>query len=217
MRKILITAGPTREAIDPVRFLSNRSTGRMGFALATAAIAQGHHCTIITGPVALATPFGVDRIDVVSASEMFAAVRDSISSIDIAIFSAAVADYTPAEVFPHKLKKQDGDFLLKLVRTRDILGCVRSEFRFSGTLVGFAAETENVEENALSKLARKGCDFIVANDVSQPGIGFGSEENQVILFQKRGTKYAYPVMNKLKLAGELIRRFTDAFETNQGI
>jgi phosphopantothenoylcysteine decarboxylase/phosphopantothenate--cysteine ligase len=201
----LITAGPTREALDPVRYLSNRSSGRMGFALASAAVSAGHAVTLIAGPVALATPPGVERVDVISAQEMHDAVRQQLPAADAAIFSAAVADYRPVQVEPQKIKKSANTLTLTLERTPDILGSVRSGFGWRGVLVGFAAETENVLANARAKLERKGCDLMVANDVSQPGIGFDAAENEVTLITAGGEE-TLPRMSKEALAEVIIAR-----------
>ena len=178
---ILITAGPTREAVDPVRYLTNRSSGKMGYALAEAAQKRGHRVILISGPTMIDVPDGIDFIPIESAADMHQAVAHWIQKADIAIFAAAVADYRPANIATQKIKKTGETMTLELVRTPDILGSARSEFNFTGTLVGFAAETEKVEENALGKLERKGCDLIVANDVSRKDIGFDSSENEITL------------------------------------
>lgn len=179
--RFLITAGPTREAIDPVRYLTNRSTGRMGYALAGAARHEGHEVVLISGPTTLDVPEGVDFIPVESAQQMYEAVRDMLRRVDIAILCAAVADYRPAAVAQHKIKKTETTLTLTLERTPDILGSMRAEFGYKGVLVGFAAETQDMLTHAQDKLRRKGCDMIVANDVSRPGIGFGAAENEVTL------------------------------------
>ena len=179
--KFLITAGPTREAIDPVRYLTNRSSGRMGYALAGAARHEGHDVLLISGPTNLDVPAGVDFIQVESAQQMYEAVRDMCKGVDVAVLCAAVADYRPVVVAEQKIKKSGERLLLELERTPDILGSMRSEFGFEGRLIGFAAETQNIIDYARGKLLRKQCDFIVANDVSQPGIGFDSRENAVVL------------------------------------
>ena len=178
---LLVTAGPTREPLDPVRYLTNRSSGKMGYALASAGARLGHHVTLISGPVGLDVPINVDYVPVESAQEMFEAVRVHIAKADCAVFAAAVADYRPASFAEEKIKKTGEVMTLELVRNADILGSARSEFGFEGVLVGFAAETERVEENARGKLERKGCDLVVANDVSQRGIGFDSDHNEVLL------------------------------------
>lgn len=179
--KFLITAGPTREALDPVRYLTNRSTGRMGYALAGAARHEGHDVVLISGPTTLDVPEGVDFIQVETAQQMYDTVRDLLRGVDVAILCAAVADYRPVSVAEHKIKKSEGRLVLELERTPDILGSMRSEFGYKGVLVGFAAETQDLVAHAREKLLRKGCDMIVANDVSRPGIGFGSRENEVTL------------------------------------
>ncbi len=178
---ILITAGPTREPLDPVRFLTNRSSGKMGYALAAAAARFEHRVILVSGPTHLDVPAGVDFIPVETAAEMFEAVRRHLPHCDLAIFAAAVADYRPAHTGQQKLKKDAATLTLELVRNPDILASARTEFGFTGTLVGFAAETSNLESNARTKLVRKGCDLIVANDVSRPDIGFDSDHNEVLL------------------------------------
>jgi len=201
----LITAGPTREALDPVRYLSNRSSGRMGFALAAAAVEAGHEVTLISGPVSLGTPAGVERVDVVSAQEMYEAVRRHLPRTEAAIFSAAVADYRPVRVEARKIKKSSESLTLTLERTPDILGSVRGVLGWRGVLTGFAAETENLVANARAKLERKGCDLIVANDVSRPGIGFDAAENEVTLLW-RGGEETLPRMSKEALARVIVNR-----------
>jgi len=178
---ILITAGPTREAIDPVRFLSNKSSGKMGYALAEAAAEAGHRVILISGPTQLDIPDRVDYIPVESAAEMYGAVEHWIKNAEVAIFAAAVADYRPANVPEQKIKKSSDIITLELVRNPDILGSARESFAYQGVLVGFAAETENLEDNAREKLTRKGCDLVVANDVSRKDIGFDTQENEVLL------------------------------------
>ncbi len=179
--KFLITAGPTREAIDPVRYLTNRSSGRMGYALAGAARHEGHEVLLISGPTTLDVPAGVDFIQVESAQQMYDAVGDMLKGVDVAILCAAVADYRPVACAEQKIKKNSERMVLELERTPDILGSMRTLFGFEGKLIGFAAETQNVVDYARGKLERKQCDFVVANDVSQPGIGFDSRENAVVL------------------------------------
>ncbi|MGB6222166.1 phosphopantothenoylcysteine decarboxylase [Haloferula sp.] len=178
---VLITAGPTREPLDPVRYLTNRSSGKMGYALASAFAEAGHQVLLISGPTKLDIPDGVDLIPVESAAEMFSAVEHHIGRMDTAVFAAAVADYRPASISEQKIKKHGDTLTLELVRNPDILGSARGKFSFTGVLVGFAAETENLETNAREKLHRKGCDLVIANDVSQPGIGFDSDRNQILL------------------------------------
>lgn len=179
--KFLITAGPTREALDPVRYLTNRSSGRMGYALAGAARHEGHEVLLISGPTTLDIPAGVDFVQVESAQQMYEAVRDLIGGVDVAILCAAVADYRPVTVAEQKIKKHADRLTIELERTPDILGSMRSTFGFTGKLIGFAAETQDVEAYAREKLHRKQCDMIVANDVSRSDIGFDSKENEVML------------------------------------
>lgn len=179
--KFLITAGPTREALDPVRYLTNRSSGRMGYALAGAARHEGHEVLLISGPTTLDIPAGVDFVQVESAQQMYEAVRDLIDGVDVAILCAAVADYRPVAVAGQKIKKQADRLVIELERTPDILGSMRSTFGFTGKLIGFAAETQDVEAYAREKLHRKQCDMIVANDVSRSDIGFDARENEVML------------------------------------
>lgn len=187
--KFLITAGPTREALDPARYITNRSSGRMGYALAGAAKHDGHEVILISGPTALDVPPGVDFIHVESAQEMYDAVRDMVKYADVAILCAAVADYRPVAYSEQKIKKVGERLIIELERTPDILGSMRDVFGFTGTLVGFAAETQDVEDYARGKLERKKCDFIVANDVSRADIGFDSRENEVALVFPDHTEY----------------------------
>jgi phosphopantothenoylcysteine synthetase/decarboxylase len=182
--KILITAGPTREAIDPVRFLTNRSSGKMGYAIADAAVHAGHQVLLVSGPTLLDVPAGVDFIPVESAAEMYEVVARYLPKMGAAFFAAAVADFTPAEISSQKIKKTGEKIILELVKTKDILGSARDPLGFKGFLVGFAAETENLETNARIKLEKKSCDLIVANDVSRSDIGFDSEENEALLIFK---------------------------------
>jgi phosphopantothenoylcysteine synthetase/decarboxylase len=202
--RLLITAGPTREPIDPVRFLSNRSSGRMGYALAEAACEAGHEVVLISGPVTIPAPADLQLVQVETAREMFDAVQIYLSGCDVAIFSAAVADYRPVHVVAQKLKKTSDKLTLELERTEDILASARAKLGFQGFLVGFAAETENLIAHAQDKLLRKGCDLIIANDVSQTGIGFDSLENEVTLCLPGGKTIALPRQSKTALARELI-------------
>ena len=179
--KVLITAGPTKEPIDPVRYLTNRSSGKMGYALAAAAAKRGHSVLLISGPTALEIPEGVDYMPIESASEMYQAVASQIGRHELAIFAAAVADYTPFKIAEQKLKKADEEMTITLKRTKDILCSAREVMGFEGTLVGFAAETEDHLENAREKCLKKGCDLIITNDVSRSDIGFDSSENEVTL------------------------------------
>ena len=202
--RVLVTAGPTREALDPVRYLTNRSSGKMGYAMADAFARAGHQVLLVSGPTVQEVPEGIDFLPVESALEMFEAVKRHIGRMDAAVFAAAVADYRPVVVANQKIKKTGETLTLELVRTPDILGSVRSEFGFTGTLVGFAAETENLLENARTKLAQKGCDLVIANDVSKPGIGFDSDRNEVILVFPAHIE-ALPEDEKHHLAPAIVR------------
>ena len=182
--RVLITAGPTHEPIDPVRYIANRSSGKMGYALAEAAIAAGHEVTLISGPVALQPPRGLSHfVAVTTADEMFDAVHANVAKIDLAILCAAVADFKMRSIEPRKIKK-DGrsKMTLELVATRDILASLRDRAK-KFLVVGFAAETDNAIENARKKLREKNCDAIVCNDVSRMDTGFASDHNEVtVLF-----------------------------------
>lgn len=202
---ILITAGPTREAVDPVRYLTNKSSGKMGYALAQAAAEQGHQVILISGPTRLDVPDRIDYVPVETAEEMYRAVERRINRVDAAIFAAAVADYRPAIVPDHKIKKTAETMTIELVRNPDILGSVRSQFGYQGVLVGFAAETENVAENARLKLERKGCDLVVANDVSRKDIGFDVNENEILLVAPDSTETP-PKASKQHLAHVILDR-----------
>lgn len=202
---ILITAGPTIEPIDPVRYLTNRSSGKMGYALAEVAADHGHRVILLSGPTRLDVPEGVDFLPVETAAEMYDAVEKWISKADVAIFAAAVADYRMADLPTQKIKKSGNTMTLELVKNPDILGSTRGKFGFTGTLVGFAAETENVIANARGKRERKGCDLVVANDVSQPGIGFDSDRNVIHLVGKDGVE-DIPEASKHELAHTILDR-----------
>lgn len=213
--KIVVTAGPTREYLDPVRFLSNPSTGKMGFAVAAEAARRGHDVTLIAGPVALKTPNGVRRADVVSAREMLAAVWDALGPEDESggavafVSTAAVADWRPARCAAQKLKKRQMSGVLKLVRNPDILKTVRARLRRARranvSLVGFAAETNDVLAEAARKCREKGLAFIVANDVTERGSGFGTETNRVTFVFPDGTQKRFPLMTKRRVAAALVR------------
>ena len=203
MSHILITAGPTREPIDPVRFLSNRSTGRMGFAIAQSAAEAGHTVTLIAGPVELPTPPNVRRVDVVTARDMLAAVQRELVQADVLIASAAVADWRPETCSPTKLKKSGMNGVLRLVPNPDILKTIRPQ-KGNRRFIGFAAETSEPTAEAERKLREKGLDLIVANDVTAPGAGFAVETNRVTLLYPDGRREALPLLSKLDLARRLI-------------
>ena len=201
--KFVITAGPTREFIDPVRFLSNPSTGKMGFALARAAIARGHEVTLVAGPVALKTPKGVTRIDVVSARDMLAAVEAAIAGSPadtVLVATAAVADWRPTDCAPSKLKKREMTGVLKLVRNPDILKTVAGVRK-----VGFAAETDDVLGEAARKCREKKLELIVANDVREKGCGFGTDTNRVTFVRPDGSLERLPLLSKLAVARRIVR------------
>lgn len=209
--RFLITAGPTREAIDPVRYLTNRSSGKMGYALAEAVVAQGHEATLISGPVTLQDIPQASMIRVESAQQMWETTKNTLLSkkYDIAILAAAVADYRPVKAAEQKIKKNASSLTLELERTPDILGSMRGIFDFRGFLVGFAAETENLVAHAMDKLKRKGCDLLVANDVSRTDTGFDSAENEVILCFPSGRIEPLPQQSKSTLAHEIVRRVVE--------
>ncbi len=200
--RILVTAGPTREAIDPVRFISNRSSGRMGYAIAQAAMEAGAKVVLVSGPVALAAPQGLERICVETAGEMLEAVMARIHDCDIFVAAAAIADYRCQEPATQKLKKTAVSITLNLERTPDILARVASRSRPPFT-VGFSAETENLEKNALDKLVRKSLDMIVANEVGRSGVGFESDENALSVLWKGGKRELSRAL-KAQLARDLI-------------
>mgnify|MGYP003143194217 FL=1 len=207
-RHVLINAGPTREAIDPVRYISNHSSGKMGFALAEAAAEAGARVTLVAGPVNLPTPARVQRVDVVSAQQMLDACLAALPA-DLFIASAAVADYRPDACADQKLKKTPGSddgMPLTLVRTPDILATLASHSERPGFCVGFAAETQDLLGYARDKLQRKNLDLIIANDVSQSGIGFNSDDNAVTLIDRDLTSTHLPQASKQKLARDLISR-----------
>jgi phosphopantothenoylcysteine decarboxylase/phosphopantothenate--cysteine ligase len=203
-KKVLINAGPTREYLDPVRYISNPSSGKMGFALAAAAHARGAEVTLIAGPVALPTPAGVRRIDVVSAEEMLKACRKAFPLCDLFIASAAVGDYTPTLKLDKKMKKTDRKISLDLKPSLDILRSLSAEKKKGQVLVGFAAETDNLRRYAQEKLKKKNLDMIVANDVSRSDIGFSSEANQVSLFFRESKPKSLGKMAKREVAEAIL-------------
>ncbi len=206
--RVVVTAGGTREPIDPVRYITNRSGGKMGHALAEVARDRGAQVTLVT-TAGLPAPSGVSVVRVNTAAEMADAVLTAIPESDALVMAAAVADYRPAEIAPQKIKKGDGGLTLSLVRTPDILQLVakyRAETGFPRKVVGFAAETTDVRRNAQEKLARKRLDWIAANDVSRTDAGFGVETNQVTLFGADGSVVELPLMSKTAVAAEIWNR-----------
>ncbi|WP_444943190.1 bifunctional phosphopantothenoylcysteine decarboxylase/phosphopantothenate--cysteine ligase CoaBC [Microbulbifer sp. ZKSA006] len=204
-RRVVITAGPTREAIDPVRFLSNHSSGKMGFALAAAAQNAGAEVTLIAGPVTLDTPPKVKRVDIISAQDMYEAAQSAADQCDIFISAAAVADFRPAQIATQKIKKKDGqdDAAIALVKNPDIVAAIAARTELRPFTVGFAAETQQVLAHAQSKLQRKNLDMIIANDVSQPDSGFNSDHNAVTAIDADGQSRLAPAL-KTELARQLI-------------
>jgi len=204
--RCLITAGPTREHLDPVRYLTNGSSGRMGYALASAASARGWSVDLVSGPVALTAPGGVQVHPVVSAADMFAACEPLFARCDLFIAVAAVADYRPREIAAQKQKKNPGALTLELVPTVDILKTLSAHRRPGQTIVGFAAETNDLEAYARRKLAEKRLDWIVANDVSRAGIGMNAEDNAVLLIGAEGEREAVGPSPKADVARFLLER-----------
>lgn len=204
-KSVVITAGPTREAIDPVRYISNHSSGKMGFALAEAASQMGANVTLIAGPVALTTPVGVTRVDVTSAQEMHQASLGAAVSHDIFIGCAAVADYRPVDVATQKIKKtaDNDDMQIAMVKNPDIIADVASLNASRPFTVGFAAETQDVETYALDKLSRKNLDIICANDVSVAGQGFNSDSNAITVYWQGGQQ-ALGSAKKIELARAIL-------------
>ncbi|MDJ1109858.1 bifunctional phosphopantothenoylcysteine decarboxylase/phosphopantothenate--cysteine ligase CoaBC [Macrococcus caseolyticus] len=201
-KKVLITAGPTVETIDPVRYLTNRSSGKMGYSLAEAANLRGADVTLVSADVGLPVPNGVRHIKTESAQDMFNAVRDNMEQ-DLIIKAAAVADYTPVETYDQKLKKQEGDLTITFKRTEDILKYI-GEHKTTQFVVGFAAETEHVEKYARGKLIKKNADVIVANNVGDKSIGFKSNDNAVTMYFKDGTHIDISKQSKLNIAHEIL-------------
>jgi phosphopantothenoylcysteine decarboxylase/phosphopantothenate--cysteine ligase len=204
-RRVVVTAGPTFEPIDPVRFIGNRSTGKMGFAIAARAARRGAEVTLIAGPTSLPTPAGVRRVDVETARQMRQATLDAVEGAAMVVMTAAVADYRPSVEAPEKLKKAElGDApSVALTKNPDILAELKGR---APVVVGFAAETEDVERHAAEKLRQKGCDLIVANDVSEAGSGFGTDTNRVVLLARDGSIERLPLLNKDEVAERILDR-----------
>jgi len=202
--RILVSAGPTQEPIDPVRFISNRSSGKMGYALAEAARARGAHVILVTGPTALPQPQGVEVVAVETAEEMTKALCARLAWSTAVIMAAAVADYRPAQVAPHKLKKQgQGHQTLRLEPTTDILTTLSAQ-RTHQLLIGFAAETQDLIAHATQKLSAKGLDLIVANDITREEAGFGSDQNAASVIDRQGRITEFPLMAKRQLADQIL-------------
>jgi phosphopantothenoylcysteine decarboxylase/phosphopantothenate--cysteine ligase len=218
-RRVVVTAGPTREPLDPVRFLSNPSSGRQGFALAQAALDRGAEVTLITGSTSLPTPVGAERVEIVTVQEMHDAVFSVAGQADALLMAAAPADYRPATAAPQKIKKGKQDLTLHLTRTQDILSVVaarRAESGFPCIVVGFAAESENLVENARAKLVAKNLDMIVANDITAHDAGFGAETNRVMILDREGSVEKLPLMNKTAVAEIVLERVTSLLTAGKG-
>lgn len=204
-KKVLVTAGPTREAIDPVRYITNHSTGKMGYAIAVDAARRGAKVTLVSGPVELAPPLGVNVVPVTSARDMFEAVTAVSKEQDAVIKAAAVADYRPKFVNTEKTKKKDGDMAIELERTDDILAWLGAHRREGQILCGFSMETENMLENSRAKLEKKNIDMIVANNLKVKGAGFGTDTNIVTIITKDGME-ELEIMSKAEVAHQLLNR-----------
>lgn len=202
--RIVISAGPTREAIDPVRFITNRSTGKMGYAIARAAVKMNLQTVLVSGPVNLTAPEGVEFVPVESAAEMAEAMKNAAADADIIVMAAAVADYRPKQYSTSKVKKSDGDMCIELERTEDILLSLGKNKKPGQILVGFAAETDDLLQNAQGKLERKNLDYIAANIVGVPGRGFGADHNAITLLGRNGSKTEFALQSKEALAESLL-------------
>ncbi|SHE35625.1 phosphopantothenoylcysteine decarboxylase / phosphopantothenate--cysteine ligase [Desulforamulus putei DSM 12395] len=213
---VLVTAGPTREPLDPVRYLSNRSSGKMGYALARVAALRGARVTLVTGPTSLIPPPGVEAIRVETAREMYDAVLQHFEQADLVIKAAAVADYRPQDVSSQKIKKQGQDMQLQLTRNPDVLAELGRRKKDHQLLVGFAAETNDLEQNALAKLTRKNLDLLVANDVTIPGAGFDYDTNVVRIFGRDGEVESLPLMDKNRVAQKILDRVAKLLTTRRG-
>lgn len=212
--RIVVTAGPTREALDPVRYLTNHSSGKMGYAIARQAASRGADVVLISGPSNQTVPGGVQFVPVTSAQDMFAAVQRHYADANAVIKAAAVADYRPKTVAAQKIKKTDGDLVLELERNPDILAWLGAH-KTGQILVGFAAETNDVQQNALGKLQRKHLDFIAANDVTDPDSGFGKDTNRLTLYGTDGSVTALPVLSKEAAADRLLDQVLQLYQTKK--
>ncbi len=208
--RILVTAGPTVEDIDPVRFITNHSSGKMGYAIARAAKFRGAEVTLISGPVSIKPPVGVNLINVRSADEMYEAVMENYRDMDIIIKAAAVGDFKPETTAGHKIKKSGG-LTVDLVKNRDILKDL-GKIKENRVIVGFCMETENLVENAKQKLWAKNADMIVANSLTEPGAGFGTDTNKVVIIDKMGGLSEMPLLSKDAVAGEILSRAFEIME-----
>ena len=206
MKKILITAGPTYERIDPVRFIGNYSTGKMGFALAQACADAGWQVVLVCGPVQLSiADAAVQRIDVESAQQRYEAVMEQMPQCDGAILCAAVADFTPIEVCDRKMKREKENWVIELRPTKDIAAAVGTSKRDDQFLVGFALETNDEEQNALGKMQRKNLDFIVLNSLNDEKACFGYDTNKITVLKASGEKISFPLKSKAEVAQDIVR------------
>jgi phosphopantothenoylcysteine decarboxylase/phosphopantothenate--cysteine ligase len=210
-KKILITAGPTYEQIDPVRFIGNHSSGKMGVAIAEEMQKRGGDVTLVLGPSDIKVNGGIKTIQVTSAADMFNACEKTFPGVDIAIMSAAVADYTPAEVAKEKIKKTETDLTIPLTKTKDILKTLGGLKRNGQIVVGFALETNNEKENALQKLQSKNADMIVLNSLQDAGAGFGHDTNKITIFDKTGNTYPFEVKSKKEVARDIVDTIIQQF------
>lgn len=211
-KKVLVTAGPTREALDPVRFISNHSTGKMGYNIAKQAMLRGADVTIVSGPVSIDPPPFTKVINVMSAQDMFEVVKERYEDMDIVIKTAAVADYTPAEIADEKMKKKDGDLSIPLKRTVDILSWLGQNRVGKQVICGFSMETQNVLENSKAKLTKKNVDLIAANSLRDAGSGFGTDTNHLTLIDNEKIT-DLPLMSKAEAANQLLSRLMEIAKT----
>jgi phosphopantothenoylcysteine decarboxylase/phosphopantothenate--cysteine ligase len=205
-KRVLVTAGPTRESIDPVRFISNHSSGKMGVALAEAAWRRGAKVDLVAGPLSISTPIGVDVHHVTSTSDMAAAVEGLLPQSDVLVMAAAPADFRPMNVATSKIKKSNSVEPIALTSTPDILKSTKARRRANAVIVGFALETDDVVANARGKLASKDLDMIVLNDAREPGAGFGGDTNRVTLLSRDGSEERLPLMPKSEVADAILDR-----------
>ena len=206
--RVLVTAGPTQESIDPVRYITNHSSGKMGYAIAEAARLRGAVVTLVSGPTALKKPLGVETVDIRSAGDMYEAVTSRAGDMDIIIKAAAVADYTPLSVADNKIKKSDDDMSIPLKRTKDILGYLGEHRQAGQTLCGFSMETENMLENSRKKLKKKHLDLIIANNVKVAGAGFQGDTNVITMIDESGFR-ELPLMSKAQAAHAILDRILE--------
>ena len=215
--RLLVTAGPTREYLDPVRYISNPSSGKMGFAIAQAAKRRGAEVTLVTGPVALPDVPGVTTVHVTSAVEMRSAVLDRFPEQDVVVKAAAVGDFAAKEPAEHKVKKSQSDFLVELKPNPDILKELGEKVTAEQTLVGFCMETQDLTEHAKEKLEQKNLDMIVANDLSKDGVGFAGDTNEVVMFFRNGEQVSLPFASKESIAHEILNKALTLYQTKHGL